>query len=165
MSKVNTSSFINVREKLKDLELSQPQKLAFLPKNINEVDDRENLIYDSSVTTIKKIFHEKGIDLDEIENDELEIPELQQNAFEWIGPIVFISASYYSQNPDAINVAVGLISDYLKDFFKGIPGSKKVKLSVVREIKEDEEYTKIDYEGDLSGLSELENIIKAASNE
>ena len=97
--------------------------------------------------------------------DDLKIPELQQNAFEWVGPIIFISASYYSQNPDAVNIALGLISSYLKDFFKGIPGNKKVKLSIVKEETKGKKYQRIDYEGDVSGLSELGDIIKSTKNE
>jgi len=165
MKNITTREFVNVNERIDDLRLSHPSTLAFLPKNFEDAKDRQSLIYSSSVSTLRKIFNQEKIDVSSIENDDLKIPELQQNAFEWVGPVIFISASYYSQNPDAVNVALELISSYLKDFFKGIPGTRKVKLSIVKEEEKGKKYQKIDYEGDVSGLSELSEIIQSTRNE
>jgi hypothetical protein len=165
MKNITTREFINVKERIDDLNLSHPSSLAFLPKNFEDAEDKQSLIYNSSVSTLRKIFNQERIDVSTIEDKDLKIPELQQNAFELVGPIIFISASYYSQNPDAVNIALGLISSYLKDFFKGIPGNKKVKLSIVKEETKGKKYQRIDYEGDVSGLSELGDIIKSTKNE
>ena len=165
MNMISKTKYINVRQKIEKLGLSQTNTITFLPKNLHEVDNTDELIYDSSVTTLRKIFKEEGLVVDNIEPSNLKIPELQQNAFQWIGPVIFISASYYSKNPDAINIALSLISSYLKDFFKGIPGSKKVKLSIVKEIRDGDKYFKVDYEGDVSGLSELKDIIRETKDE
>lgn len=94
MKNITTREFINVEERIDDLKLSRPSSLAFLPKNFEDAKDRESLVYNSSVSTLRKKFNQEKIDVSTIENNDLKIPELQQNAFEWVGPIIFISASY-----------------------------------------------------------------------
>jgi hypothetical protein len=71
-----------------------------------------------------------------------------------------VSASLLSQNPHVISVALGVVSNYLTDWFKGIPGSKKVRLDVVVEQTEGQTYKRIHYEGDPEGLNELARIVR-----
>ena len=62
-------------------------------------------------------------------------PCIHENAFEWIVPTIFISSFLLSQNPHSISVVLGVISNYLTDWLKGIPSNKEVKLDIIEETR------------------------------
>ena len=70
-----------------------------------------------------------------------------------------ISALFLSQNPNAISVAIGVISNYLTDWFKGTVGDKRVRLDIVVEI-EGSKYKRVHYDGNVEGLRELPKILR-----
>jgi hypothetical protein len=123
-------------------------------------ESKGELVHEGSVPTIRVLWRQAGIAETKIEEPGERLSCAQEKAFEWIGPIIFVSASLLSQNPHVISVALGVVSNYLTDWFKGIPGSKKVRLDVVVEQTEGQTYKRIHYEGDPEGLNELARIVR-----
>lgn len=82
----------------------------------------------------------------------------EQRSVEWFGPIILITSSLISQNPEIVSITCGVISNYLTDFFKG---QKKPEVSVKVVYKETEtgKTTEIEYKGSGENLSKLQDAI------
>ena len=63
------------------------------------------------------------------------------------------------QNPEAVSLALGVISNYLAGWYGVIGGEQKVKLDIVVEQTEGGGYKRIEYEADVDGLKELPPIV------
>jgi hypothetical protein len=77
-----------------------------------------------------------------------------------IGPTVFIGALAVTQNPAFVQIALGVISNYVTDWFKGAVEGKKVRLSVVIEETNTRKCTRIECEGPPSGVESLVSLAK-----
>jgi hypothetical protein len=64
-----------------------------------------------------------------------------------------------------VALALDVLGTYLTDFFKGIPGPKTVKLEIVVEKKRDRSCKMVRYEGGVSGINELPEVIRQLSDE
>lgn len=137
---------------------SESVGVFFFPENFNAANDTSKFIYSETTSDLKKIFKNNHQLISYI-NNEKPLLRVRKNA-DWFGPAIFISFSTLVQNPELINISLNLISNYLYDFFKGSVSEKKVKLDIIVESKKKAEYTKIEYEGNIEGLKDLEKIIK-----
>ena len=90
--------------------------------------------------------------------------ESQNNAADWVGPIIFVAGSLWSQNPLAISVALNVIGNYLTDFFRGAE-TRKAKLEFIVEKTNDRTYKHLTYEGGAEGIAALEKVIRGMANE
>jgi len=100
-----------------------------------------------------------------VEKSGEKIPCKGELAFDWIGPIIYVPYSLLSQNPYLITVALNVISNYLTDWFRGIPyNRRKVKLSIVVETRYGD-YKEVKYEGPPDGLDKLPEILKGVYDE
>lgn len=164
--KIDIRDYINVREKAKQLDCNIPDGISLLPRNFAIVESKDELVHEGTVDTIRKLWKQNNIQETWLEKSGEKYPCITEHAFEWIGPTIFVSASFLVQNPDAVGIALNLISIYLKDWFKGILNTeKKVKISIVVEKNKSKTYSEIRYEGSPEGLKELPSIIKRAHNE
>jgi hypothetical protein len=73
---------------------------------------------------------------------------------------VFIGALAVTQNPAFVQIALGVISNYVTDWFKGAVEGKKVRLSVVIEETNTRKCTRIECEGPPSGVESLVSLAK-----
>ncbi|QIZ76462.1 hypothetical protein [Ferrimonas lipolytica] len=87
-------------------------------------------------------------------------PEIlyEQRSVEWFGPVILITSSLISQNPEIVSITCGVISNYLTDFFKG-QKNPEVSLKVVYRETEKEKITEIEYQGSGEDLSKLQEAI------
>jgi len=70
-----------------------------------------------------------------------------------------------SQNPHLMTIALNVISNYLTEWFRGIPrDGRKVKLRIITETKSGL-YKEIEYEGPPDGLKDLPEVIREVHNE
>jgi hypothetical protein len=130
--------------------------LIFLPENIE--DDALQYVYAESTSDIKKVFRANNLAAFYLCSDK---PKLRaRKSADWFGPALFINFAILSQNPDLINVTLNLISSYLYDFFKGSPQNKKVKFEIVVQNEQGNSFQKINYEGHIDGIKELDAVIK-----
>lgn len=155
----------SVRDRAAALGCSIPERIALLPINFVSALSRADFQQRSEAATVRKLFRINAIPTDELLSKEERLPYIQNNAFEWIAPVLFISASIWSENATAVSVALNVLSSYLADYFKGMAGKKTVKLEVVVERKGNYTCKKLTYEGDISGLPDLAGAIEKIANE
>jgi len=159
------SDSIDIKSKAVELNCNEPTSLALIPNNFEYVLEKDQLIYSVEAPTIRSLWLQNGIQETRIEKTGDKFLLKEQNAFDWISPIIFISGLLISQNPELIDVALGVISNYLADYFKGIPKQvQNVKMKIIEENKSGR-YRKIEYEGSPEGLKDLPRIIKETFNE
>jgi len=162
---VNIKDYINVRKKTKELECQNPSSLALLPTNFDKAKTKNELRYESTAQTIRKLWRNNNIIETPIETSGENFVSINKKSFEWVSPVIFFSAAWLSQNPHLINIALNVISNYLTDWFRGLPKNEKIaKLDIVIE-KKNGEYKKIQYKGPPEGLNSLPKIIKETLNE
>lgn len=157
---VEISDYVNVEERALELGCNNPTGVSILPRNFDKAKNKEELLYESSVPTVRVLLRQAGIKVEGIEKEGDKIPYKVEQALEWVGPILFFSVAELSKNPELVAISIGVISDYLADWFKGLMGKKNVKLDIVKEIKEGVEYKKIHYEGSVDGLNKIPEIIQ-----
>jgi hypothetical protein len=151
-------NYNEIENKLDLLDSSSDNVFYFIPENINENINSSEYIYTETTTDIRKLFKSENIDIEYLTNDR---PLLRsRKSADWFGPTLFITFSLLSENSTMIGISLNLISSYLYDNFKGITGNKKVKFEIIIESKKKKEYKKINYEGSIEGIKELESLIK-----
>ena len=156
---IQVTNYVNVKDRALELACNIPTGIALLPINFDSAKSNQDLIYESSASTVRALLREAGIKETKIENEGDKFLVKQEKSFDWIGPTLFIGASIVSNNPDLISITEGIISNYLTDYFKGFYGHRKVKLDIIIEKKKDREYKRVKYEGDGSDLPHLSEIL------
>jgi len=162
---LKVSDYIDVRKRAQDLGCNIPTSIAILPRNFEISSSKGELIHESTTPTVRVLWQQNGITETSLEQPEEKFPFAVEHAFEWIGPTVFISAMVLSQNPHLVTIALNIISNYLTEWFRGIPrDSRKTKLCIITET-ESGLYKKIEYEGPPDGLKDLPEVIRETYNE
>src|SRR5438445_6986715 len=130
---IQTTEYIDVKERALELGSVVPIGLAFLPINFDTANSKDELVYEDSVLTIRKLWRKAGIEETRTEKKGEKIQYEQRKSLELALPTVFVSFSLLSQNPNLVSAALNILSTYATDFFKGIAGEKKVKFDLVLE--------------------------------
>lgn len=160
---ISSEEYINVKKRAQELACNIPDSIAILPSNFQTAKSSSDLIHENATSTIRVLWRQNKISETPVEKEEL--PFIVEEAFGWVGPVIFFTSIFIAQNPYLIDIAIGVISNYLTDWFKGVTAKeKKCKLAVVVETKKGF-YKKIQYEGSLEGLKELPKIIRSLHNE
>jgi len=131
--------------------------VIIMPCNMNDLANN-GPIYSTSSIDILKLFKSSEIKSYLYEEDDISLQENRAN--DWLGPLLFISYMTLMQNPEMLSIILNIISSYVYDFFKGAFTPGKAKFSIIRENK-DGSKTEINYEGNIDGIKELEQIVKA----
>jgi hypothetical protein len=162
---IQVEEFVDVKKRFKELDFDSTTTLAILPRNFVTAESKEELINEGTTSTVRVLWKQAKVHETPFEKEGERIPEAVEEAFDWIGPTIFLASSLLIQNPLLIDVAVGVIANYLTDFFKGIPaGKRNAKLDVVVETKSGS-YKKIHYEGAIEGLKEVPKIARSLHDE
>lgn len=157
--------YINVKKRIESLGYNQPAAMAILPRNFEKASSRSELVYEGTSETIRKLWKQKGILDTRLEKEGEKTFFVIEESFEWIGPLILFTSTMITQNPQMVDLSIGVISNYLADWFKGITESeKKAKIDVIVE-KKDGSYKKIHYEGPIEGLKELPGIARSIHDE
>lgn len=167
MSSNNPSvrNYVNVKLKAKKLDCNVPEGLALLPRNFEDAKSKSELVHEDTAITVRKLLKYNTIPETPLEKIGEKYSEVSEKAYEWIGPTIFVSTAFVTQNPHVIEITINVISNYLTDWFKGIPkDNRKCRLSIVSESKSGK-FKKIDYSGSEEGLKELPKIVKELHNE
>lgn len=159
------SDYIDVRQRIAELDCDNPTGLALLPTNFDTALTVSDFRQVSESATVRTLFRTAKIPLDEIVNKDRRPPYVQNNAFEWVAPTLFVSVGILSENATYINVALGVIANYATDFFKGMNGDHEVRMDIVVERTKSKVCKKITYKGPPEGLKDLPEVIRAASDE
>jgi len=157
---IQTAEYIDVQQRAVELGCNVPTKLAFLPINFEEAKINDDLVFEDSVLTLRKLWRKAGIAETRIEKEGKQISYEQKKSLDVILPTVFISFSLLSQNPTLVTLALSIISNYVTDFFKGMIGERKIMIDIVVEQDEEKKSKRIRYEGNAEGLTTLAQVIK-----
>lgn len=147
---------------LDEFGLVTPSKFAILPRNVFTAESTEKLLYGAETSTLRKILHKHGVEVERIESSSLKIPQIEEKSAALILPLIFVGANLLSQNPNALSVILGIISNFATDALKGI-GTDQVELSIITGSHRTGHYRSIDYKGPATGLTDLIQIVKAES--
>jgi len=161
----NVTAYIDVREKLARLGCRNPTGFAILPINFESAESIKDFRQASEAATVKTLLRSENLPHDDIVGRQDRPPYIQNNAFEWIAPTLFVSATLVSQNPVAISVALNVLGNYATDFFRGLSGKKTVKIEIVVEQAKAKSCKKISYEGPSDGLKDLADIIRSTKDD
>jgi hypothetical protein len=162
---IQTVDFVNVGDRVAALGCPAPVGITLLPQNFETAASADEFILASEAATVTSLFRQGGLPLSKIQRPSGATPFAQNNAFEWLAPTLFISATYLSQNPDYVSIAINILSEYLTDFFKGVQGEKKVKLEIVIEQNVERSCKKVSYSGPVEGMGEIARVVKELSDE
>jgi hypothetical protein len=162
--KTTITDFPSVRQKALALDCIIPDGIALLPTNFTSVESKADFLQPSEAATVRSLFRNYNIVLEELVLPAERPAYIQNNSFEWVAPTLFIVSSLMTENSAIVSVAMNVLSSYVFEFFKGIPGEKTVKLDIVVEKKGDHSCKMIHYEGDPAGLNALPEIIRRISD-
>jgi hypothetical protein len=161
-----TSDYVSVHSRSTELGCIYPTSgLSLLPDNFATAKVYEELRQQSEAASIRTLFRTHGIPLSEILPSDKRVPYIQNNSYEWVGPALFVSAALISEDASAVSIALGVLSNYLTDFFKGVSGRKSISLDVVVERTTSRSCKLVSYKGDIEGLKSLAEVIKAVSDD
>ncbi|NHV29379.1 hypothetical protein [Burkholderia sp. D-99] len=150
--------YVSVSEKLKSFGVSLPSGLVLLPGNLATATSIDDLRQQVESDTVRTLLKANNIAYAEIFDEDDQPPYLQQYSFEWFGPTLFVSAGLLSQDPNVLSVALGVITNYLYDLFKGT-NEGKASLDVVVQHA-DGSCKSVRYSGPPDGLSKVAEIVK-----
>ncbi|MCX7113608.1 MAG: hypothetical protein NTX45_26670 [Proteobacteria bacterium] len=149
------SEYIDVRKRISDLGCLSPTGLALLPSNFETASTVSDFRQVSESATVRVLLRTSEVPLDEIVGKDWSPPYVQNNAFEWVAPTLFVSVAVLSQNASYLSVALSVIANYVTDFFKGMSGNKEVHMDIVVERLNSKVCKKITYKSPPDGLKDL----------
>lgn len=158
------SDYLDVSQKMASLGCRYPERMALLPINFESATSISELLQASEAATIKKLLLAEALPVDEIVDRSQRPPYVKNKWNEWVAPILYVSASFYSENPVLVSVALNVLGNYATDFFKGFHGAREVRLNIVVG-KKNKGYKKIAYQGPVEGLKDLPEVIREVADE
>lgn len=162
---INVSDYINVRERVLEFGCMEPDGIALLPINFDTATSIADLRHLSEGATVKTLLRSANIPQSDILPADKRPPYIQNNGIEWIGPTLFVSAALISSNPHLVSISLGVIADYLTDFYRGMSGDEKISLEFVVEKSDKKTCKKLSYQGTVDGLTELADVIRTITDE
>jgi hypothetical protein len=135
--------------------------LTLLPVNYYDSKSETDPIFSSTTVTVKKLLASNNINVSIAlgPNDGTTMRELDQRGAEWFGPVLLVSSLLLSNDPNALNVALSIIANYLTQLFAGSPGKAHLKVIVVDEEKSIRKT--LEYKGPSEGLINLDKVAKS----
>jgi hypothetical protein len=157
--------YVDVKKQAAKLGHTITDGIVLLPSSFEVAQSRNDLVYAASTDTVRKLLVQAGVPAATLEQDGQEYPRTAQHALEWIGPVILIGASVVSQNPEIVSITLGVISNYLTDWFRGEPKeNRRVSLKIVKQTK-DGDYKTVEYNGPIEGLHEVGGIVDRLDDE
>jgi hypothetical protein len=164
-NRLEVKDYVDVKKQAAKLGHTIPDGIVLLPSSFKSAQTTNDLVYTAGTDTVKKLLVQAGVPAAKLEQDGQEYPHAVQHTLEWIGPVILFTAAAVSQNPAIISVALGVISNYLTDWFRGEPKeNRSASLTIVKETK-DGDYKSVDYSGPPEGLSKVADILDRFDDE
>jgi hypothetical protein len=133
-------------------------KVLILPAAVNsEFKGRNEIAYTQSSLNVLKLFQQNNIATSFAVGNPKDVVLIENRSIDWIGPVIFFSISLISQNPNIVSICLNVLSSYIYDIFKGKLEDPNVRCSFV--IEDKKKNKKYEYEGPVSGLKEIKEII------
>jgi len=160
---VTQEDYICVADRVGKLGCHMPEGLAVMPENFDTAATRQEFVVRGEGSTIRTLLRNKQLLLDDFLPSGERPRFIHNKSHDWAA-FIFISAALISNDPSTVPIALGVISNYLTDMFKGTP-DKKIKLNIAVERKGNGVCKKLTYEGDTTGLAEIADTILRIADE
>jgi hypothetical protein len=163
--KTTVTDYISVREKLLLLGYRSPDAFALLPANLEIATTASEVRQRSESATVRTLFRQGGVPIEDVYDKANRPPYIQNNDISWIAPTIFVAAGALSANPNLISVALGVLSNYLTDLFKGRTGEPVVRATIIVEQTRSKTCKRVEYEGSVAGLQALAAVVASTQND
>lgn len=158
--KIEIIEYDNFKSLMEKFGYSIPSDFAFIPLNFEVASSKDDLVYSSEVKSVRKLLTQNKVGIDKIENENDHQFFLHQHNATWLAPTIFVGVSLLSENPNAISIALNVLSNYLTDFFKRDAQNSNFKMDIIVEVEKDKSFKKITIEGEPKDFKELAKLIK-----
>ena len=160
---VSEAEYICVPDRAAELGCHIPAGLAIMPENFDTAATRRELIVRGEGSTIRTLFRNNQLPLEDFLPNGERPGFIHNKSHDWAA-FIFVSGALLSTNPSAVSVALGIITNYLTETFRGTP-DKKIRLDIAVERKGNKVSKKLTYQGDAAGLTEISESILRIANE
>ncbi|MCG9890497.1 MAG: hypothetical protein MH252_05440 [Thermosynechococcaceae cyanobacterium MS004] len=123
-----------------------------------EINESSEILYSTTTPTLRKLMRFNDIPLIFPHEDKNEVRYLELRSFDWYAPIIVVTSLFSTSNPTAINIALGIITNYLTDFLKGSSFHSKAHLKILIQ-QENGMDRRIEYSGPVEGIKEISMVI------
>jgi hypothetical protein len=115
-------------------------------------------IYPATTESLMKLFRKEAAPVEVLDRD-AELLLRDNRSADWFAPTMFVSQLLFTENPLAVSLALDIVSSYVTDYFKGTKTDPKVRLSIIHSSIGVRRVRKLRYEGPVSGLGEIKEIL------
>jgi hypothetical protein len=158
---VRTSDYPNVATRAAELDCSVPTAIALLPVNFLTARTRDELADDEYAPEVRDAWRQSGLEETPfLDRGGRFVIRVEESLSETVRLSLFVSSLLLTQNPHAVNLALGVIANKVTEILKNQAAPPKVALTVIVERVKDIEYTKVEYSGDVAGLTGVAEVVK-----
>jgi hypothetical protein len=115
-------------------------------------------IYPGTTESLVKLFKKHSAPV-ELLDDKGSILMRDNRSTDWVSPTLFVTQLLITQDPNAVALALNIISTYVTDFFKGSKNDPTVRIKVIYSKTKTKEHREMRYEGPASKISELKDLL------
>lgn len=141
-----------------------PSGICLFPRNFDTAQSSKELEFDDLGQTIRKLWSQAGIKEEPLA---LTNPRYLQERNHIPQLCIFIGWSVLSQDPILVQLAFGVVGNYLTDIFKGhLPANQhacKVRIILQSKKGKEERYTEVKFEGNPKDLEKIMEVFKHES--
>lgn len=160
---ISDKDFIRIDDRVAELDCEMPKGFAIMPENFDTASSRQELIARGESSTVRTLFRNAQLPQGDFLPNGERLKFIHNKSHDWAA-FIFVSSALLANNPTVVSVALGVISNYLSDMFKGTP-DKKIRLDIAIERKGEKVSKKLTYEGDAAGLANIADSILRIANE
>jgi hypothetical protein len=139
--------------------------LIILPANFGTAATPEEFLYEATGATVRTLFRTNHIPLQDLLSPGMPRRQISYKSAEWVGPTLFVSYAVLSDNGTLLNIALGVVANYLTDFFRGAGKTPTIKLDYIVEKTPNREYKRLKFEGPPEAIPSLREAIQAIRDE
>jgi hypothetical protein len=141
----------------KEIDQRAGRSILFVPDNWPS--EWKEYVYPSTVESLIKLLTQHKVPVDSLHHIDATTPLQDNRGLDWIAPTFIVSSLLLTQNPNTVSIALGIISNYVTDLFKGVKSDPEIKLNIVQTAANGKRAQRIHYEGPVSGLPGVEKVL------
>jgi hypothetical protein len=147
-----------VAERADALGVRRPTGLTMLPRNFATASPGDDLLAEAADSAVRTLWRQANVAEDRLDSPETPFPRVSEHHADWIGPTIFVGSALLSESSALVTVALGVITNYVTDLFKGVPGRHTARLSVVVE-RSTGDCVSVTYNGPATEIGEIMDAV------
>ncbi len=145
-----------------ELGLAPTSQLAIVPSNFLTAANQRELYFVPATSDFKVLLRQAGLTPAKVTPEGVRIPFRDDRDRTLILPVLFLGATFLAENSHLISVALGVLANYVTDFFKGKAGVNKVDCKVLIETTDKKTIRTFDFKGPPESFDKLIEAVKKA---